>query len=153
MQNGRHWALLGIAAGATILAGYYIYNVASCDGRDASKEVQTIKVTPFHNNVGWDLTQEEKEIKSRTWMEKYVRTVLLKSQDALDSSTHSPPNTKSRESLRRVIANEKGLLKLDDFEHLQKIIHVHSKSLLCSMRLQHREERSELYEAAQWTNY
>ena len=41
------------------------------------------------------------------------------------------------EELRTCIANEKGLLTQDDFEHIQKVIEVYSKALLCDMRKKH----------------
>jgi len=70
-------------------------------------------------------------------MEKYVRSVLLKkpTTNAQDSNLATPHS----DGLRRVIASEKGLLKADDFDHIQKIIEVYSKSLLCEMRQQHKE--------------
>ena len=73
----KDWLMLGVAAGAAIVAGYYIYN-SSISQTEQNQEVQKIKVTPFHNIVKWDETQEDKEKISRTWMEKYVRSVLLK---------------------------------------------------------------------------
>jgi hypothetical protein len=69
-------------------------------------------------------------------MEKYVRSVLLKRPTKAQDSNPAAPHG---DGLRRVIASEKGLLKADDFDHIQKIIEVYSKSLLCEMRQQHRD--------------
>jgi hypothetical protein len=41
------------------------------------------------------------------------------------------------QELRSCIANEKGLLNKEDFEHVQKVIEVYSKALLCDVRKLH----------------
>ena len=51
------------------------------------------------------------------------------------------------------IATEKGLLKREDFEHIQKIIEVYSKALLAKMRNQHLLQRLEAYTAQDWQTY
>ena len=43
--------------------------------------------------------------------------------------------------LQSCIANEKGLLVKEDFEHVQKVIEVYSKALLCEIRKNHLIER------------
>lgn len=42
-----------------------------------SRHVTICKVTPYHNIVNWEASQDEKEKEARTWMEKYVRTQFL----------------------------------------------------------------------------
>ena len=42
------------------------------------------------------------------------------------------------EELHSCIATEKGLLEREDFEHIQKVIEVYSKALLCDLRQKHR---------------
>lgn len=42
------------------------------------------------------------------------------------------------DELRSCIATEKGLLTQADFEHIQKVIEVYSKALLCEVRQKHR---------------
>ena len=55
--------------------------------------------------------------------------------------------------LRSCIANEKGLLSQDDFEHIQKVIEVYSKALLCETRQKHLKARIESYKARDWKRY
>ena len=57
------------------------------------------------------------------------------------------------EALGDCIATEKGLLKREGFQHIQKIIEVYSKGLLLKMRQQHHEERRVAYLNQDWTTY
>ena len=52
-----------------------------------------------------------------------------------------------------MIVTEKGLLKQEDFDHVQKIIEVYSKALLFEMWKEHAEQRLKLYQDQNWTNY
>lgn len=67
-------------------------------------------------------------------MEKYVRTILLKNNKSNRSSNATQSEITDKGSLQRLIATEKGLLKSEDFEHLQKVIELYSKVLLCQVR-------------------
>ena len=82
-------------------------------------------------------------------MEKYVRTTLVKSS----GTTNANEQDSESKSLQRLIATEKGLLKSEDFEHLQKVIEVYSKVLLCQVRQQHTLARAVLYKAKDWASY
>jgi hypothetical protein len=59
----------------------------------------------------------------------------------------------SNQSLQTCIANEKGLLNKDDFEHVQKVIEVYSKALLCEIRQKNQQERMELFRQQDWDSY
>ena len=125
------------------------------------------KKGPFQSviagTVSWEAPQEEKEKQARKWMESYVQTILLKKsrQTNPKSIQHSLKHIAAEDdvlqgreriasfqregtgrydtnqSLQSCIANEKGLLNKDDFEHVQKVIEVYSKALLCEIRQRH----------------
>ena len=57
------------------------------------------------------------------------------------------------EDLGNCIANEKGLLKKEDFNKIQQIIEVYSKALLAKMRNQHLQERKEAFISQDWSSY
>ena len=139
--------LVGAVVAAGLLAGgaFCLYCKIKYDA-DCPLERQTTicTVTPFHNTVPWTASQTEKEKIARAWMEKYVRSFLLKCQSESDQDG---------DGLRKVIANEKGLLKADFFDTVQKIIEVYSKSLLCETRLTHRQERRTFFESRKWHEY
>ena len=66
-------AAIGVAA----FSAYYLYiNYASDEC--PIKQMLTVKRTPFHEFIHLDSSQEDKEKQARAWMEKYVRSVLLK---------------------------------------------------------------------------
>lgn len=52
-----------------------------------------------------------------------------------------------------MIAMEKGLLKFEDFEHIQKVIEVYSKVLLYDLRKKHRFERMKTFKNSDWSGY
>ena len=111
VKEARLYMVIGI--------GYLVYRNFFAEQGD---DEDSIALTPFHNVVKWDMPQEEKDRISRIWMEKYVRTILLKSTSSAQDDPQQLITSRSSENLRRVIANEKGLLKQEDFDHLQKII-------------------------------
>lgn len=121
-----------------------------CYGSDDCS-VFTCKRTPFHSIIKYELSQAEKETCARTWMENYVRSVLLKRVAPQADPDSAPAQT--TEQLHRLIATEKGLLKAEDFEHVQKIIEVYSKALLCETRKAHSEARKVLYAEKRWREY
>jgi hypothetical protein len=51
------------------------------------------------------------------------------------------------------MASEKGLLRAEDFEHLQKVIEVYSKALLYETRKRHMHERRSYYQSEDWHAY
>ena len=55
--------------------------------------------------------------------------------------------------LHSCIATEKGLLEREDFEHIQKIIEVYSKCLLCETRVKHINERLVPFQNQDWKTY
>lgn len=59
----------------------------------------------------------------------------------------------AEQDLGDCIATEKGLLKREGFQHVQKIIEVYSKALLAKMRHQHLLERRDAYLAKNWKVY
>jgi len=82
------WILLASGAAATLTAAYIVYGLSSykeCPENSASHA----KKTPFHSVVKWDVNQEDKEMLARAWMEKYVRSVLLKGAKSEKSSQKS----------------------------------------------------------------
>jgi hypothetical protein len=137
--------VVGVTIVGALALAYYCHCRNKMGGEcPLARQATICTVTPFHNTVPWAASQTEKEKIARAWMEKYVRSVLLKRPltDAQDG-----------DGLRMVIANEKGLLKADFFDHVQKIIEVYSKSLLCEIRQTHRAERLPLFEAQRWPEY
>ena len=52
-----------------------------------------------------------------------------------------------------MIATEKGLLKEKDFDHVQRIIEVYSKALLCETRKEHLAQRAAPYNSRNWAEY
>jgi len=97
---------IAVAAASALALGVYVYHLTATANR-------LDKTSALGGFVKWSATQEDKEKIARSWMEKYVRTVLLKSH----SSKTPKPDTDSA-SLQSLIATEKGLLKTEDFEHL-----------------------------------
>ena len=77
------------------------------------------------------------------------RTTNMANLAATDSPSNANRKAKRSDSLVRggtgryaedlgdCVATEKGLLKRDDFQHIQKIIEVYSKALLAKLRDQH----------------
>lgn len=57
------------------------------------------------------------------------------------------------DNLGNCIATEKGLLKREDFEHVQKIIEIYSKALLVDVRAKHQAERALLFGMEAWAEY
>ena len=57
------------------------------------------------------------------------------------------------EALKSCIANEKGLLMKEDFEHVSTVIEVYSKALLCEMRENHQKDRAEVFQKKDWVAY
>jgi len=69
--------LSAAAIGVAAFSAYYLYiNYASDEC--PIKQMFTVKRTPFHEFINLDSSQEDKEKQARAWMEKYVRSVLLK---------------------------------------------------------------------------
>lgn len=66
------------AAGSMILACYLGYQKYQHPDECPLMRTTECKLTLFHNIVSWSASQEEKEKITRAWMEKYVRSVLLK---------------------------------------------------------------------------
>ena len=145
MDLGHASKPIAIGVFAVLIGTAWVFCKSKWD-KDPPHERQTTiyTVTPFHNTVPWTATQTEKEKIARAWMEKYVKTFLLKCQSNVDHEG---------DGLRRVIANEKGLLKAEIFDTVQKIIEVYSKSLLCELRQTHRQGRRSLYMSQKWQEY
>ena len=59
----------------------------------------------------------------------------------------------AEQDLGDCIATEKGLLKREGFQHVQKIIEVYSKALLVKTRLQHLNERRDAFLKKDWKAY
>ena len=57
------------------------------------------------------------------------------------------------DNLGNCIATEKGLLKREDFEHVQKIIEIYSKALLVEVRAKHHKERALHFSLEDWDAY
>ena len=109
--------------------------------------------TPFHDQVRYDLSQAEKERCARSWMENYVRSVLLSRVPPGQEHAVEDGPMRNIEQLRQAIATEKGLLKEVDFDHVQKVIEVYSKVLLCETRKNHMAERAPTYNSRNWAEY
>lgn len=108
--NHIYFTIAAVAAlGLTFAAAYYLSTSFS---RSSSKS-SCIGFIP------WNATQEDKDKVARAWMERYVRTVLLKGRGrSTDKRNKVDETEKAAGTLQRLIATEKGLLKLEDFEHL-----------------------------------
>ena len=163
---------LGVSA-AVAAGGYLLYGYATGWRGKAYGWLGGRRSTPrtpeslFFGQIACD--DADKRNEARAWMEKYVRTKLLRQkQDRKASSlaakgAQTPsglaaadtllsgreggrPRSDSlirggtgryAEDLGNCIATEKGLLKREDFEHIQKVIEVYSKAVLRPLRLEH----------------
>ena len=78
-------------------------------------------------------------------MESYVKNVFLKPESNLSESKNLDESNQSTQ-LQRTIAHEKGLINVEDFDHLSKIIEVYSKALMHETRKKHIKERQKVYQ-------
>ena len=137
----------------------------------------------FHGQVPWQSGQDEKEKYARAWMEQYIKGVLLNQgknkidlerslelsllrKNHLSIQQETRPKIKRKDSMIRTgtgkyqdeqlgncIATEKGLLKREDYEHIQKVIEVYSKALLCQVRESHQNKRLRCFKKKDWQGY
>ena len=198
-NGGSRWVVLaGVAAVTAVAAtGYLLYGYSTgwkgaaysfwCPNKNKKRKVNS----PFYSQINQSSNALEAE--SRAWMERYVQTSLMKSNNSKKSNaknkrgkvkaayqsmaaengdedeTEEDGQVKRKrknsyiregtgryaqaEALGDCIATEKGLLKREGFQHIQKIIEVYSKGLLLKMRQQHHEERRVAYLNQDWTTY
>ena len=78
-DNSKFWhlCLYGAVTVGVSLASYMVYRKLYADEECSvsgmlQRQTTICKVTPFHNNVRWAATQEDKEKLAYAWMEKYV---------------------------------------------------------------------------------
>lgn len=77
METVKQHPLAFIAGTTTLVAAVgYFYFYYYQDEHDKSS-MPTIK-TPFNEFIPYESSQDDKEKLARAWMEKYVRSVLLK---------------------------------------------------------------------------
>lgn len=79
----QNWKPLA-AAGTLATLALAVFMYADPDECPVMKTICN-KKTPFHNVIAFDIPQEEKEKIARSWMEKYVRSILLKKKSQPDS--------------------------------------------------------------------
>lgn len=70
------------ASAAVALIGYAYYSQKP--EKKVVARLLVCKKTPFHSVICPEKSQEEKELAARTWLEKYVVTVLLKRNQQVD---------------------------------------------------------------------
>jgi hypothetical protein len=73
----RHLTALAVGA-ALVGSGFLVNYFIKQEECPIARMMHIVKVTPFHSRIAWDAPQADKEKIARAWMEKYVRSVLLK---------------------------------------------------------------------------
>ena len=70
-----HWKSLTGATLSLAMTTYLVYYCAQMDFEDENQRKKLCRKgkTKFHNEIGIKLSQAEKEVKGRAWLEKYVR--------------------------------------------------------------------------------
>lgn len=104
----KHVWTLAVGA-ALVSSGFLVNYFIRQEECPIARMMHIVKVTPYHSRIAWDAPQPDKEKIARAWMEKYVRSALLKKQS-------SERSIKDIDQLRHAISTEKQLLPPSDFD-------------------------------------
>ena len=82
MEDRRTWLYLAFGSTALLLSAYAVWHLTKNEDCPFRLKDKTIKLhkTAFHGIVPWECSQDEKVKTARTWMEKYVKSAIMKSK-------------------------------------------------------------------------